>query len=370
MRVRCKVIKIVQNRLQSLFLFNVLLGGICIGGMALSGCQNAPAVLPDVGVDGEEMHSDVKALFSPMPQYDTAHFSGEEELIVRLGLRLFYDPILSVNRQVSCATCHPLDCFGVDGLETPIGYSGMHGTRNTPTVLNASLQYAQFWDARVRTLEEQWIEPLLSHREMGMPDTAVLMERLMADSTYRRQLLSLFGPQPGIADIGLSLGAFERILLTSGRWDRYLRGEEGALTEQEKQGLELFIEWGCVRCHSGTLLGGEKAAGFPGDRRYWKFTGSKTYDEGIYAISGNPADKMMFKVPGLRNIAETAPYFHDGSIHTLVEAVGVMAKANGIRPKPSEVASVVLFLKSLTGELPQYKPLNHTFKSSQDVHHH
>ncbi len=304
----------------------------------------------------EEDFSDMKCytLFSPIPHYDTTHLTAEEKARIQIGKALFYDPRLSASGAISCATCHPIECYGVDGLPSSAGHRGIYGLRNAPTVLNSSLQSAQFWDARVRTLEEQWMHPLMAHREMAQSDTSALLAMIERDSLYGSFFHRARGRPLRLKALGNALGAFERILLTPGRWDRYLEGDKKALDPEEKRGLRLFVQWGCARCHSGTLLGGEKWTTFPGDGAYWKLTGSNTYDAGRYNVTGNPADKLVFKVPQLRNVAHTAPYFHDGSVPQLDKAIELMARGSGIIPVRDEIVAVQRFLLTLTGTLPKY----------------
>ncbi len=310
---------------------------------------------PDFTPGGRFESSMLHQYFTPLPHYDTSHWTPADRAKVIMGKNLFYDGRLSASKKISCATCHDIQHYGTDGLVTSVGHKGLHGRRNAPSVLNAALQFGQFWDARVRTIEEQWTGPLMSEREMGTKDTTALLRFLQQDSVYGPFFRQYYGHKTlTLEDVGEVIGAFERILLTPSKWDTFLRGE-AALSQEENRGLRLFIQWKCVRCHSGTLLGGDRASRFPGERPYWEYTHSDSYDAGRYLVTGNPADKLAFKVPSLRNVFETAPYFHDGSVPALEDAIKLMANASGYHPKKHQIMAMIAFLKTLTGTLPSYK---------------
>jgi cytochrome c peroxidase len=272
-----------------------------------------------------------------------------EELIT-LGRMLFYEPRLSINGQMSCNTCHGLNNYGMDGLRFSFGHTGNPVGRNAPTVYNAALHISQFWDGRAVDVEEQAKGPILAGGEMGMPSPEFVVNALKAIPAYRPYFEAAF---PGESDpitydhVGQAIGAFERRLMTPGRFDAYLAGDKTALTEREQRGLALFIQNGCVACHNGPALGGGMYARLGASEPY------VTNDLGRYNVTQAEADKYMFKVPGLRNIAVTGPYLHDGSIPTLESMVQLMVRHQlGKELTTSQVDDIVTFLRSLTGELP------------------
>jgi cytochrome c peroxidase len=270
--------------------------------------------------------------------------------LVSLGRMLWYDARLSRGGQVSCESCHRLAGYGVDGLPRSRGHEGRIGRRNAPTVYNAAEHFAQFWDGRTGTIEEQALGPLLNPLEMAST-RASIESTLRAIPGYREAFRSAFlGPDQAITveAVGVALGAFERGLTTSSRWDAYLAGDTKALSPAELQGLRTFLTVGCVGCHTGNQVGGSmfQRAGL---LEPWP---SQT-DQGRYEITRDPSERMVFKVPTLRNISRTGPYFHDGSCATLPEAVQLMAHRQlGVDLSLGEVAAIVTFLEVLTGELP------------------
>jgi len=290
----------------------------------------------------------VSPLFAPLP-VEAEHpvdNPGTPERI-DLGHKLFFEPRLSRSGVISCNTCHVVGAAGVDAREVAIGEGARTGPRNSPTVFNAAFLHAQFWDGRAATLEEQAKGPIQAHVEMDLtPQEAV--ERLR-ETGYTPFFEAAF---PGEADpltfdnLARAIAAFERTLITPGSpFDLYLAGEEAALTDLQKQGLTLFQESGCVGCHSGPLLGGRGYAGFT------HVAGRG--DVGRQAVTGREEDRYVFRIAPLRNVAETAPYFHDGSSPTLRDAVSIMGSAQlGRGFNPDEVGALVAFLESLTGEFP------------------
>jgi len=273
---------------------------------------------------------------------------------VELGRMLYYEARLSRNHDISCNSCHMLDKFGVDNQPTSPGHKGQRGARNSPTVYNAAGHMAQFWDGRAADVEEQAKGPVLNPVEMAMPDEAYVLKVLASMPEYVEKFATAFpnsDPSLTYDNMGNAIGAFERTLVTTGRWDAFLGGEDGALTEAEKEGLNAFLDTGCTACHSGPYLGGNM---------YQKVGLVKPWpnqkDLGRFEVTNNDADKMMFKSPGLRNIAMTGPYFHDGSVADLTEAVSMMAEYQLGKELSAETsASIVTFLKALDGELPKDK---------------
>ena len=315
--------------------------------------------------------------YLPPVQIPAPPSTTEHKARIELGRRLYFEPALSVNRSVSCNTCHPLDhfgagvgdvngavgdgcnvChlmdqFGMDGKPTSPGHDGRSGGRNTPSVYNAALHVAQFWDGRAATLEEQAGMSILDPLEMGMPDRAAVEERLREAGTYADLFAAAF---PG-ADAGMTfsnatraIAAFEATLITPSRFDRYAAGDLDALTPTELRGLSNFLELGCIPCHSGDSAGGKMYEPFGIFARYWDLTGSPVPDEGRARATGRASDRHYFKVPSLRNVARTAPYFHDGSVEKLDDAVRIMGRAQlGVILTDGQVEDLVAFLKTLGG---------------------
>lgn len=270
---------------------------------------------------------------------------------VDLGRRLFYDVRLSKDADLSCNSCHDLPSYGVDHQKTSRGHKNQTGERNAPTVYNAAGFFAQFWDGRAPTVEEQAKGPILNPAEMAMTDAKQVVAFLKSVPEYQAAFREAF---PDVADsvtfdnTSKAIGAFERGLLTPGRWDTFLRGDKSALTAAEREGLKTFLNVGCMVCHTGPYLGGSMFERV-GAVEPWP----NQNDRGRAKVTGAEEDAMMFKVPTLRNIAKTAPYFHDGSVESLPDAVRMMGKHQlGLELSDAEVSSIVAWLESLTGELP------------------
>lgn len=271
---------------------------------------------------------------------------------IELGRMLFFEKRLSKNHDLSCISCHLLDKYGVDGEPTSPGHKGQRGTRNSPTVYNAATLFAQFWDGRADTVEAQAIAPILNPIEMALPDAETGVKVLKSMPEYVAAFERAFPDDQDpvtLVNVGKAMGAFERRLTTPSRWDDYLRGNETALTEAEIEGFKVFTNVGCMVCHTGEAVGGamyQKAGvvdAWPNQK-----------DQGRFEVTKQEVDRMMFKVPTLRNIAMTAPYFHDGSVATLDGAVRVMGKHQlGLDLSQREVSSIVAWLGSLTGKLPE-----------------
>jgi cytochrome c peroxidase len=277
---------------------------------------------------------------------------------VDLGNRLFHDRRLSRTGQVACASCHNLQTAGVDGQRVSRGVDNRTGTRNAPTVFNAALNFRQFWDGRAATLEDQAAGPLLNPIEMGSTWPQIL-DVLTNDADYVRDFDAAYRDGITATNVLNAIAAFERTLLTpDAPFDAYLRGEPSALSPAAQAGWRLFRTRGCIACHQGVNLGGNLYHNFGvmGDFLGDKSRASDT-DQGRYHITGRPEDRHLFKVPSLRNVARTAPYFHDGSTPTLPEAVRVMARFQlGIDLTQAETGQIVAFLESLTGRY-QGRPL-------------
>lgn len=275
----------------------------------------------------------------------------QQEAKIELGKMLWFDPRLSLSGKVYCNTCHDLSTNGADTKPLSIGYAGRKGTVNSPTVFNAEKQIAQFWDGRAKTLAEQATGPITNPLEMAMtPELAEGVIRSIPG--YRPYFEKAFGSKnPTFSEIAEALAAFETTLTTpNAPFERYLKGDKNALTQQQIDGLKLFRRSGCIRCHSGNLLGGTSFQKVGSVRPYVTDNSSK----GRMDVSGKPWDEMMFKVPTLLNVERTAPYFHDGAVKTLPDAVKKMADIQlDMNLSEKQVEEIVAFLESLNGELPK-----------------
>jgi cytochrome c peroxidase len=273
---------------------------------------------------------------------------------VELGKKLFLDPRLSHDGRVSCDSCHDLRRYGVDGTALSIGIGHQTGTRNAPTVYNAFANFTQFWDGRAATLEEQAKGPILNPAEMGSHEeevAAVLAQAPDYDAPFKKA----FPGTENVKDldhVAIAIAAFERTLVTPSRWDAFLLGDSRALSREEQQGLKVFINSGCMVCHTGVNLGGASFERL-GVVEPWP----NTSDRGRMNVTGSPSDSMLFKVPTLRNVSRTAPYFHDGSAATLAEAVQRMGRHQlGLDLNEAETGAIVAWLDTLTGDLPAMEP--------------
>jgi cytochrome c peroxidase len=281
-----------------------------------------------------------------------------DERKAALGEKLFSDKRLSKDNSVSCASCHALGTGGVDRASVSTGIGGVKGPINAPTVFNAGFNFRQFWDGRASSLEEQAAGPVHNPKEMGSNWQEVI-GKLSADKKLVALFKAAYPDGVQAKNIQSALAEFQRSLVTpNAKFDRYLRGEKNALTEDEQKGYQLFKNYGCVACHQGVNVGGNmyQVFGVMGD--YFKQRGNiSDADLGRYNVTKNEADKHMFKVPSLRNVALTPPYFHDGSVKTLHEAVEVMFRYQLGRSAPqSDKDLIVKFLQTLTGEF-KGKPL-------------
>ncbi len=316
--------------------------------VAVSACGRAEAPAPEPAKPAA-VPADRLAMFAPLPSVVPAKGDVNDEMIA-LGRMLYYEPRLSKSQKISCNTCHDLGKYGVDGEITSDGHAGKKGDRNSPTVYNAAAHFVQFWDGRAADVEEQAKGPVLNPVEMAMGGEAAVVAVLESMPEYVQRFEKAF---PGEAkpisydNMARAIGAFERRLMTPSRWDALLAGDASALTPEEQVGLKTFLEVGCQSCHSGALLGGTSyqrlgaMKGYPGNA-----------DPGRFKVTGNEADKAVFKVPSLRNIDQTAPYFHDGHVADLRGAVKEMAEYQlGKALTDAEVENILAFLKVLTGRI-------------------
>jgi len=271
---------------------------------------------------------------------------------VELGRTLYHEKRLSRDNSISCNSCHDTVGHGVDGEKFSLGFEGHLTGRNSPTSMNAFMHLSQFWDGRASTVEEQAKGPILAGGEMAMPSAAAVVEKLNKIDGYEALFKEAFPKSdPAITydNVGKAIGAYERLFVTPGRFDKLLAGKADALKKKEISGLMKFVTNGCVGCHTGNLLGGNS---------YQKLGVVKPWpnqkDQGRFDLTKKEAEKMFFKVPSLRNIAKTGPYFHDGSETNLGAAVTKMAKHQlGKELSKEDHADIVAFLESLTGRLPK-----------------
>ncbi len=319
--------------------------------LATAGCGDAAAHEPALALDPLPASTTSTTPPSGINPRLLRRFKSVERVertdgAVALGKQLFFDPRLSRDGKVSCNTCHPLDRGGMDGKAVSLGVDGRPGSRNTPTVFNAARHLSQFWDGRAPDLATQAGGPLLARDEMDMGEPGRVTSTLRAIRGYAPLFAAAFPGESNAVDFKhatQAIAAFEATLITPSRWDRYLDGDTKALTAGELEGLRVF---GCIQCHTGELIGG-KMYQVVGVNVPWP----NQKDQGRYELSHQESDRMMFKVPSLRNVELTAPYFHDGSVSTLGEAIKMMGVHQlDIEINDRDVASITAWLSSLTGE--------------------
>ncbi len=295
-------------------------------------------------------------IFGTLPEPNQSLTDTEKNKIA-LGKALYFDARLSKSGVISCNSCHNLATYGVDNLPTSPGHKWQFGARNSPTSLNAALHGMQFWDGRAENVEEQAKGPILNPVEMATPHEDFAINRIASIPTYEEWFKNAFPDEEepvSYNNIANAIGAFERTLITPSRFDEYLKGNADALTEAEKKGMETFINVGCITCHIGNTFGGSMFQKFGLIKDYWEMTGSKQKDEGRKDVTKADADKFFFKVPGLRNIVHTYPYFHDGSVWDLKDAIAAMGELQlNKKLTTEEINNIEVFLQTLTGELPK-----------------
>ena len=282
----------------------------------------------------------------------------QNPLRVELGRQLFNEPRLSVNGNLSCASCHRMETGGADNKAFSIGSNGQPVPINTPSVFNASLNFRQFWDGRADTLEAQIHEVVQSPAEMGS-NWEHVVQTLASDPTYKAAFTNAYPDGVTMGNVQNALASYERTLLSANsRFDQYLQGNTDILTLDEKYGYQRFKDYGCISCHQGVNIGGNMFQKFGVMGDYFQARGNLTEsDLGRYLVTKDEEDRNVFKVPSLRNVAVTAPYFHDASANTLEEAVDVMFKFQlGRVPSADDKTLIIQFLKTLTGEW-EGKPL-------------
>jgi len=290
-------------------------------------------------------------MFKALPDAVESQKNRITEAKVNLGRMLYCGPRLSKNHDVSRNSCHDLAKYGVDGQPVSDGHKGQKGTRNAPTVYNAAGHFVQFWDGRAPDVEEQAKGPVMNPVEMAMSSDKAVVALLKSMPEYVDAFKKAFPADKDpvtFENMARAIGVFERKPMTPSRWDKFFNGDQAALSNAEKAGFNKFMEVGCQSCHAGAYLGGEV---------YQKLGAVKPYpdtsDAGRQAVTKEESGRLVFKVPLLRNIDRTGPYFHTGKVATLEEAVKEMAEYQlGKQPPDDEIASIVTFVKTLTGEIP------------------
>jgi len=277
---------------------------------------------------------------------------------VELGKMLYHDPRLSSTGTVACASCHNTMLGGEDNRPNSMGVNGQTGGRSAPTVWNSAFNHVQFWDGRAASLEEQAAGPVTNPIEMGMKSWDDVVVRLKTIEGYQTAFEAAFGPDSISKDNATkAIAAYERTLITpNSAYDRYVAGDQNALTDQQIRGMEKVAELGCTSCHSGPAFNGPGMfQKFPmHSNQYFEAQYHFSKDLGVAEVSKKAEDQHLFKVPTLRNVALTAPYFHNGSVKTLDEAVKIMAKLQLDKElSKDEVADIVAFLNGLTGQFPK-----------------
>ena len=291
------------------------------------------------------------AMFGVLPKVMVAPSGAATAAQIALGRKLFYETVLSDGHDVSCNTCHSLNGYGADGRRVSFGDQGHAGDRNAPTVYNAAGHLAQFWDGRAASVEEQAKGPILNPAEMAMTDSGAVLAHMRASRAYQAAFASAFPNErePITYDnVGRAIGAFERGLVTPSRWDHYLGGDASALSDKEVRGFTTFARTGCVGCHNGAYVGGQTFQKL-GVVKPWP----ALRDSGRIRVTRKPSDLYVFKVPALRNVEHTGPYFHDGSVASLDSAILLMGRHQlGRELTSAQRADIRAWLGTLTGVLP------------------
>lgn len=332
-----------MNSRQSFSLFLLALSSL----LTVSACNSGGS---DVSMEVDIPASQL-SIFAPLPEVVESPDHELTQAKIDLGRMLYYDTLLSEDRDISCNSCHDLMNYGVDSQPVSDGHREQLGDRNSPSVYNAAGHFVQFWDGRAPHVEEQAKGPVMNPVEMAIASEEELVARLSSVPAYQTAFPMAFPDDPNpisLDNVGVAIGAFERKLLTPGRWDRFLNGDSSALSPAEKAGFVKFMEIGCQGCHNGPYLGGDLFQKM-GMMKPW----TDTTDLGRYRVTKRDSDKMLFKVPSLRNVAKTAPYYHNGSVATLEGAVRQMSEYQlGRVLTPEETTSVKVWLGSLTGDIP------------------
>jgi cytochrome c peroxidase len=303
-----------------------------------------------------DLMSRASAIFGPLPASMPSQDNPITPEKVKLGKVLFWESRISIDRTVSCAKCHAVGLYTTDGLRLAIGNNCKVNPRNAPTLFNAASQISEHWIGNRTSVEDQAKQALVGPPSFGMTNYESVEKILRGMSGYAAMFKEAFpgDKEPVTADnFAKAIGAFERTLVTPAPFDDFMRGNAKALTDQQKIGLKTYMDTGCITCHFSPYVGGQMYQKFGLFEPYEKYTKSQKVDEGRFAVTKNPTDKFVFKVPVLRNVAETSPYFHDGSVDKLADAVMIMAKIQLAKDLAKEqISDIVAFLTSLTGKIP------------------
>jgi len=310
---------------------------------------------PAWGAD-QALLTQAQAMFKPLPKVMESPDNPVTPEKVALGRLLFFETRVSVDGTVSCSRCHQVSLYATDALPKAIGALGRLNPRNSPTVLNAAQEFVEHWRGDRKSVEDQATQALVGPPSFGNPDYASAMAKLAAIPGYPELFTKAFPSEKEPItpeNWGKAIGAYERTLVTPSPFDAYLEGNAAALSPAQEAGLREFVQTGCTTCHNGVGVGGGMFQKFGLLEDYWKATGSQEIDKGRFDVTKNPADTYVFKVPSLRNVAMTPPYFHDGSVAKLPDAVRIMARVQlGRTLTDEQVSRIVDFLGSLTGTLP------------------
>lgn len=332
-QIRAKRISVISTiRFKVAWFFR--LAGALVGAIALQ-ANSAPSAVLDEPI-------------GPLPHPQQLRM---DERKVKLGEKLFRDPRLSKDNTLSCVSCHSFDKGGADGRRFSVGFRGQQNATNAPTVFNSGFNFRQLWNGRAASLEAQ-IDGVIQNNKVLATTWPEIVSKLSQENELVQEFKSIYPDGIQAKNVMDAIATFERSLVTPSRFDRYLLGEANAITQEEKAGYQLFKNYGCVACHQGINVGGNmfQVFGVMGD--YFKARGNVTdADLGRFNVTQRESDRHVFKVPSLRNVALTAPYFHDGSAGSLEVAVEVMFRYQLGRPAPEQDKKLIVrFLNSLTGE--------------------
>jgi cytochrome c peroxidase len=305
---------------------------------------------------GSESPADLREraseVFTPLSAPPTPATEADRERI-DLGYQLFFDAEVSVDGSISCASCHLPQHWGADARPQSLGINGAKTPRNAPTVINCADQIAQHWRGDRASLEEQAERALTGGLGNMNPDDGLAR---LKNAGYETAFQAAFPDNAtplSVTNYGAAVAAYERTLISTSRFDDFLLGDDAALLGPEIDGLAAFLDLGCANCHTGPLLGGKSYAKFGVVRPYAEATGSPTTDEGRFDVTKQEADRFVFKVPNLRDVEHTAPYFHDGSVEKLEDAIRVMADVQlGKELDDTQVTALVFFLRTLSAPVP------------------
>jgi len=337
-------------------------GALTLGAASLGACHDARERPPAREYTEPSTHPEsppefrrLRAALQALP--DAVEFDQRK---MALGRRLFHDTALSVDNTLSCASCHAINQGGTDRRRTSLGVRGQVGGINSPTVFNSRYHFVQFWDGRAANLREQAAGPVANPVEMGhtWPNVVATLSR---SPDYVAAFRESY-PRDGLTEANIrdAIAVYEEALITPAPIDRFLRGDDRALTDEQREGARLFESVGCTTCHNGINFGGGSYQRMGAVREYFALRGTPLTreDAGRFNVTHREADRHFFKVPTLRNVAETGPWFHDGHATTLEDAVRTMAAVQlGRDLDATQVQRIVAFLRSMTGTVPAYAAL-------------